>query len=270
MMPSDTRSKRAVNDSSDSRVPNEPPAIDLQAMFEKLEKTIKENQEKTDKKLNELEKSQIFISNQYDAIDKKIDSILSLKQDVVMLKNLLQKKDEEIKSLENRVLNLEQYSRRSCVEFREVIQAENEDVETIIENAAKILNIPLTRNDIDAAHRLKTAPGKTPVIIAKFHSRKIRDKFIENKRKTITNNDVIGKGSGKIYIGESLAPYYRELLWKAKMKAKAENYKFVWWKNDTILVRKEEQGPIIRIKTEEDIEKISNLGIQNSGVKTSK
>ena len=83
-------------------------------------------------------------------------------------------------------------------------------------------------------------------------------KIIKNTYiKIITNFDIGLKGRERIYISESLTPHYRKLLKTVKEMAKLKEYKFVWWKNDRILVRKEERSPVIVIEKEEDLKKLN-------------
>lgn len=49
---------------------------------------------------------------------------------------------------------------------------------------------------------------------------------------------------------------YTELLMKAKETAKKAGYKFVWFKNASILVRKDESSSVIQINSHKDLSKI--------------
>lgn len=212
-----------------------------------LEKQLKS----IDDKFKILEDSQAFISNQYDDLDIKINTILSLQTKVNVLEATLNEKDLRIRQLEQRLAKQEQYSRRNQLEIRQADQKENENVEDLVISIAKKLDVNLMKTDIEAAHRLKSAPGKTPAIIVQTSSRKMRDQILNQKKKIITNNDIFGNGSGRIYIGESLCPYYKNLLWKAKCTAKITDFKYVWWNGKGVMMRKEDNSKPINIESEE-------------------
>lgn len=49
---------------------------------------------------------------------------------------------------------------------------------------------------------------------------------------------------------------FSELLKKAKEIAKRKQYKFVWFKDSTVLARKTDDSPIIKIRSEDDLKNI--------------
>lgn len=205
-------------------------------------------------KLEELSTSQEFISSQFDQFQDTLKKVIQKQKDAD--ENLIQH-NKTIADLTFRLNALEQYSRNTSIEIREVKKTENEDVEKIIIDIAQKMNIALIREDIQAAHRLPAPDGKNQAIIANLNSRKKRDQILSFKG-TITNNSLFGGDSrGKIFIGESLSPYFKELLWKTKMKAKTCNYKFVWFRKSNILARRDEKAPVITIRSSEDLEKMT-------------
>lgn len=48
----------------------------------------------------------------------------------------------------------------------------------------------------------------------------------------------------------------RRLLWLAKIRAKENDYKFVWTSEGKVFVRKQAKASAIRIATENDLSKI--------------
>lgn len=61
-----------------------------------------------------------------------------------------------------------------------------------------------------------------------------------------------------IYVNEHLTKYFRELMWQAKTR-KTENgeklYKFVWFKDSKLLVRRNDTSKIERIRSNNDLYK---------------
>ena len=85
-------------------------------------------------------------------------------------------KDEEIKCLKEELqrvalqLNeLEQYSRRMCVNISRIPENANEDAKKIVQELSNINGACLDLSDIDVAHRIgRQRPEKTRTIIARF------------------------------------------------------------------------------------------------------
>lgn len=175
----------------------------------------------------------------------------SLESEVKNLQKLSSGKDQVIDDLHKRVCRLEQYSRKNSFEIREVQPAKDESVENIALKLADKLGVPLALHEIQAAHRLPASSGKIPGIIVNLASRKKRDLIVSSK-KVVTNLELTGVGSGRVWVGDSLSPHYKNLLWKARMRAKEVNYKFVWWRRD-VLVRKDENAPVFKIICENDL-----------------
>lgn len=95
-----------------------------------------------------------------------------------------------------------------------------------------------------------------PAIIVKFTSRRKKDaimRAIKEKKQVIRKSDVArGTHEGRVFIGDSLSPYYKKLLWMTKTAAKEKGYAHIWWKNG-VCVRKEDGAALIRIECESDL-----------------
>jgi Baculovirus FP protein len=144
-------------------------------------------------------------------------------------------------------------------------QRQGEVVEDIVLDLAEKLGIALRVDEIEAAHRLPTRQANRPSrIIVQFASRKKRDLFISKKKSVITSQLLIGDslnsvaGQKRIYINENLIPFYKDLLWRAKERAKEAGYKFVWFKRGKILVKQNEDSTIISINSFADLDKITS------------
>lgn len=59
-----------------------------------------------------------------------------------------------------------------------------------------------------------------------------------------------------MYLNENLTQATKELFWKTRSKGKENNDKFVWVSNAKIFARKEYGGPVIRIASLTDIDKM--------------
>lgn len=210
----------------------------------------------------DLEKSQEFLSERYDILLKKLEEtnnvVTVLNMKIEDLVGKLQEKDIIIEDLSNKVHNLEQYSRKNMIEINGVKKVEGEHLESIVVNIAKKMSIEIEEADIEVVHRLPPSRGKEPNIIVEFASRKKRNLFINNKNKIVILNKDIGVGevTDRVYVNESLSPYYKDLLWKTKTAARDKHYKFVWFRFGKLLVKKSESDAVIKINNVKDLDKL--------------
>ena len=110
-----------------------------------------------------------------------------LKGEMIQLKALLEKKDQEIESLKTRVGQLEneqdalqQYSRRNSIRISGLLETPNEDpVELSIDLFNNIMKLAIKLEDIDRAHRMgKMVEGKTRPLLVKLTSYRARRSII--------------------------------------------------------------------------------------------
>ena len=115
-------------------------------------------------------------------------------------------------SLDDKIDDLEQYSRRNCLLLHGVKEKTDENTnEQLIETINKSINLdtPITSNDIDRSHRLgrpKTNTDRPRPIIIKFCSYQKRNSVFKNKRQL--------KNTGKL-ITENLTVKRQALLAQA-------------------------------------------------------
>ncbi|KAB0801732.1 hypothetical protein PPYR_03918 [Photinus pyralis] len=135
----------------------------------------------------------------------------------------------------------EQYSRRNSLRIFGVPETANEDVTSIVAALCKDhLELPITTDMIDCAHRLPAKEGETRPIIVKFIARNVKNLIFKSKKRL--------KGS-KIVICEDLTKYRQQLL---KECIKMYGSKQVWTSECNIFVKR---GPkdIKRIKSPSDL-----------------
>lgn len=218
------------------------------------------NVAKMQKEVEDIAKSQKFLTDCYDDMKSQLAKFDQLSKDVQAMKNELAVKNATIDMLNTRLAKTEQYSRRVHLEFTGVQEQPREDLEEIIVNIAAEAGVPICKNDIEVCHRLPTRNNKHPrPIIAEFSSRKTRDSLLGNRyRKIITNKTVIGPTStmDRIYVNESLSPHYKNLLWLAKTTAREKGFAYCWFRRDRIMVKKADGAQVIVIENEEDISRI--------------
>lgn len=220
-----------------------------------LKHDVAANQKTTEAKIAEVVKSQEFIAEAYDEITKKLDAVIGLQKRVEDLEEVVAMRDNENFELRKQIRDLEQYSRRSQLEFLGLPQKPDEkpeDLEAAVLTIANQLEVNLKGDDLEAVHRIPTLIKPSPIIVS-FVNRKNRDLLLKNRYKHPTKYD----GADKVFIRESLSKYFRELLKLTKEKADACNYDYCWFKNKQIYVkRKKESREVIIVKEMNDLNKL--------------
>jgi hypothetical protein len=95
--------------------------------------------------------------------------------------------------------------------------------------------------------------SKKQRITVRFSSKAVRDKVLTCRRRMgeMHAKDVNCEGD-KIYVNEKLTPHNRHLLWLAK-SARTLGYKYIWSKNGTVYMKKQEGSEVIIIREVDDI-----------------
>ena len=125
--------------------------------------------------------------------------------------------------------NLEQYSRRCCLEIKGIPYKDNENTEEVVVYLVKQLGINITGSEISVAHRLAPPKNsnKNPAIVFKFLGQKLRDTIYHKRWKLKDINNKIGNDGFKVYTNESLTKANKEVLKAALSFKKRFHYKYV-------------------------------------------
>lgn len=215
----------------------------------------------------ELLKSVTFVSDELDNIQANDKVIKDLQTD-------LQKLEIKLLSFENNVIRinetieaLHQYSFQYNLKILGVPSnsegRRETDTETIdiCLKLFKELKVKVDENDIDIAHRSPSKKkSKYPdPIICKFTRRIVKEAVLKQK-KSVNDIDLTKFGLNppqdqkhRILILEHLTPWQQDLFSTAKDFKQQYNFKFCWIKNQTILLREDEESNVIRIKCLQDL-----------------
>ena len=149
-----------------------------------------------------------------------MQNITNLKDEVINLKDIIIKnlQDEnkhlkiKVNVLENKIIDLEiesnnvdQYSRRNNVEMSEIPHSVSEEqLEEKVVDILKAIDVNITRNEIEACHRLG---NKKKNVIVWVINRKHCLKALQNKKK-LKSIDKNAKGipNANLFISENLTP----------------------------------------------------------------
>ncbi|MCP4484708.1 MAG: hypothetical protein GY823_09135 [Flavobacteriaceae bacterium] len=238
----------------------------LKADIVNVEKAVSSRFLTIEKKLLDIEKAQDFQATQYESFRKQVGTVLRINTELKAENEHLCKriKDLELKDrkLMKSIDDLEQYGRREMLELSGVPRLQNENCEEIMLKLAEAINVPLSRQEIEACHR--NSPKPDAPIISKFGSRKLKELFFTKDAKKVLRNlttEDLGfekeVGKDRIFINESLTKANKHLLWLAKNKKKDLEMKFCWTRNGSIFLRKSETTPIVKVNYAEDLDKLS-------------
>ena len=91
--------------------------------------------------------------------------------------------------MSNRIIQLEEdqeaqniYSRRDCLELHGIPIQSGEDTDKLVQKVGDLVGTIIKNEDISISHRFPTRGNRTPIIIAKFARRSVRDSLHKARR----------------------------------------------------------------------------------------
>lgn len=221
---------------------------------------IKPLAENSDPSNADIMKAILFMSHKFDDMSKQ-HRILSDNSKQVFQK--FEKTDEKLKFLEDsnstlrtEVNVLKQDRLETDLVFSGIPVLKEEDPFKMVVAVCRLMNI-------DVKERLYNAfrlPGTHHPIIATFNNQHLKQQIYDAKRKhgEIIGNDLGFKGDSsgkKIIISFNIISEYYHLLQEAR-KLRQSGFKFIWYKNHAVHVRKDEKSKIHKILSVDDIKKL--------------
>lgn len=168
---------------------------------------------------------------------------------------------KRVTELEQRLDEMEQYSRVNAVEIHGVPEQNNEDVISVVKEVGKALDMDISDSMIDACHRLgrRTGPNSPPPgIIVKFVRRLDKEEILRKRRvkRTLSTRHMNLPMDQPVYINEALTPTRRRLLAEARKIKRDKGLKFLWVRGGKIFLRREEKAPVIQVTCQADLNKL--------------
>ena len=207
----------------------------------------------------DIEKSVSFISKQYDDVSIKIESLEKEKKGY----------RDSIQQLETKLQDLQQLSRSSVIEIRNVPHKEKEsaaDLTSIINKICTTINIPIDITRVRDCYRLPGKPGAVRPIVAEFTNVETKNQMITairnynqkhpNEGRLNTLNIGLPGDRRPIYVAEYLPASARKLFFAAREFSKRNEFKFCWTANGNIFIRKEEGAKHHLIKSEHSLSEL--------------
>ena len=212
-------------------------------------------------KQNDLVQSVTFCSDKITDFELSLAKFSEYAKTVETLKNENTIIKNQIKVLDRKINNMEQFSRTNNIELQGIPEKNNENTLNIIQKVHLALGLTIDINNIDYAHRVQAFNSNLPKnIIVKYSSRKIRDAVLLAAKTLRASNPSrvisIDGLSNKIYINDHLSPENKLLFKNARNMARQKGVKYVWVKNGQVLARKDDTSKAVHLESEEDFNKI--------------
>uniref|UniRef100_A0A8D8Z9A5 FP protein C-terminal domain-containing protein n=2 Tax=Cacopsylla melanoneura TaxID=428564 RepID=A0A8D8Z9A5_9HEMI len=213
--------------------------------------------------LKEFEQCLTFNSEKMEEMMTKMDGIQDSLKKITVRQQKLEEKNKELEKtlmkVEQRNEELEQYTRNKNIQLDGIPKLETENLEEIMKEIGKKIEVPIENKDIDVIHRIPTRSTTAPEpIVVQFLTRKMRDNIVQKaKTSRISTKDLkMNCTERPIFINEHLTPLRKQILFEARKLKTDQNYKFLWVKGCKIFIRKTETSPVIQLNCMEDLKKI--------------
>lgn len=248
--------------------------ITAQQLESILENKLKKALAPLSKSLEEVKESMSFINDKYDELFLKMTEYEEERKAIIIenksLKAELLDSVKQLKSLTNSLNNLEQYTRRDCVEIKGIPVSEHEQTNDIVMKLGKMIKVNLSRDDISTSHRLPVKRFKaggdtdtvksqnTPAIIVKFVKRDVRESFYRARKylKDLSTRDLGYSRENRIFINESFTQKNKVLFNECLKVKKDKEFRFLWTNAGKIFMRKNENSQVIHITDRSYLSKI--------------
>lgn len=239
-----------INDSNDSNTKS--PTMN----FEKGN----DAKEVTNESFVNLTDSVNFMSEKFDTFGNQLKELLQSMKDLREENRILKEQNynlgNDLSILQKKMNILEQKSLDNFVEIVNVPEVTNEVCKNTVEKIAKSLKVEI---DVINAYRVQSKFNtKSKKIVAELSSKRDKKELIENARKfkpTGNSVDVTWKNEA-IYINDNLTPFNRNLFFITKSFARDFSYKFVWFKDNKLFLKKNELSKAIVIDSELSLNKL--------------
>jgi len=185
------------------------------------------------------------------------DKLAVLESDLSIAKNVNCKLYERITDLERRMNQVDQYSRRECLNVSGVpSNVTNNNLETTVLKILEKIGSPVAPENVEAIHRLKSFNNSHRVILKLSRRKDVFKVFTCKKNlKGIDLSDLNIEAGTKIYINESLSGAYKHMWNECKSLRQRGLLHSFWVYNGKINVKEKESSDIINISHINDLKK---------------
>lgn len=210
------------------------------------------------------------INKRIDTLEEQNNSIIGefrvLKEEMNKLTKNQEKISDELYEMNLELITLKQKSINSDVIITGIPEVKDEKLFDVVNKVLHEYKLTLRNTDYSSIYRMKSKTNTTkfsPICI-EFYSRIPKGAIITQQKNlgpillntidtSLPNTDL-----RKIFFKDRLIKYNMELLKEAR-KFKADNgYKYVWFQNTDILLKKNETSQNLRIRSKADLLRLGN------------
>lgn len=212
--------------------------------------------------LNEIKQSNLKIESSMASLILQNEE---LKKDMAILENEIKQDRQYILFLENKVEDLQTGSRKSNIELKNVPKKDKENKTDLIDMVlclSETIGCQVTKKDIKDIYRVrgKNPDQKNTPIIIETNSTLLKADFLKMAKSfnVKTKSKLCAKHLGfktqedtPVFLSEHLTAKGSRLHFLARDVARSKGYKFCWTSFGKVYLRRNEQAPIIQIRSEE-------------------
>ena len=173
---------------------------------------------------------------------------------------------EELSEAKAQINNLEQYSRRLCLDLSGIPETTSEDTDRLVIDTAKLAGVELTKADIDRSHRVGAVkPGKPRTLLVRFASYSKREALYDARKKlrqprTFEGSSVSPAVASKVFVTDNLTKENQYILYKARQYRKDGKLFAAWSDVGKLKVRLRESSSTTVIRCLNDLQKLVEGG----------
>lgn len=181
------------------------------------------------------------------------------------VESVIAEKDAEIAGLKQRVVSLEsqfndleQYSRRNCLNISGVTEQAGENTDELVMAVATAAGVTVRPADIDRSHRVgKKQEGRNRPITVKFTNFGTREKLYENRKDMRASRCILPAAVvTNCFISENLTPANARVLYIARRLRRSGRLHSAWTNNCRIKVRLNADGETSVIRNIDDLREL--------------
>lgn len=138
--------------------------------------------------------------------------------------------------------------------------AKSENLSDLVIATGSILKIKITTTDFKVKRIFSKANKSVSNLLVEFVDIGVKKKLINNRKEFGLSSTQLGFAtSNEIYFFNQLTAYNLELLAEARNLKNKFKFKFIWFQNNQVLLRKSEKAKIYSIRSKQDLVNIQNL-----------
>ncbi|XP_055604340.1 uncharacterized protein LOC129752590 [Uranotaenia lowii] len=227
--------------------------------IDNIAQNIEKSIEKLQHEVQEVKSSQQFISDEFENVKISVDDqktlVSSMKLEITELKNDQAQAQQHIEELNYELNKIKQCSIESHLLISNVVQLVNENLDNLFGNILSALGLSCSSHEIIGITRLTSSNARgVPPILVRFINVSLKDKIMKMGRaKPLSCIDIGLNIDQRIYFNHRLTSLNQRLLGIARKFRNDNNYKFVWFSNGSVFIKKDENSNALKISDVHDL-----------------